>query len=276
MHVVHGPDDFDYESFPRESTFAGLDTALPEIFERRPDADGRVRFDDVPVRGRLYLITAGDGLGEAQWMNEDLRFDEPITLHIEKEGSLIGHVVSPDGEPAGGVEIIARLSSGGERRAFYLSTFRAITSPAGEFEIRGLPNIGFVLSVNDPQERWVFRPRENLLIKPGERRSITLELEPGVRITGRVADPDGKPVEGAGISAVADNQTGSGLADDDTNADGRYEFRLPSGRARIYFNSLPDGFEYPRPQIVKELDIGPGQAAIENLDFVLSRKPAGE
>jgi hypothetical protein len=206
-------------------------------------------------------------------MNEDLQFEAPIALNIERESVLAGHVISPDGQPVAGLEMIARLApGGGERRAFYLSTFRAVTSPAGEFEIRGLPDLGFVLSVDDPQERWVFRPRKGLLAKPGERKNITLEVEPGVRVTGRVADAEGKPVEGAGISAVADNQPGSGLADDGTDADGRYEFRLPSGPARIYFNSLPDGFEYPRPQIVKELNIEPGQAAIENLDFVLSRK----
>ena len=59
---------------------------------------------------------------------------------------------------------------------------------------------------------------------------------------------------------------------DVTDADGRYDLRLPAGTARLYFNSLPDGFAYPRPQIVKRLDVQPGQAAIENLNFTLQRK----
>ena len=50
--------------------------------------------------------------------------------------------------------------------------------------------------------------------------------------------------------------------------------RLPAGNARLYFNSLPDGFVYPNPQIVKRLEISSRQADIENLDFTVPRGPA--
>jgi len=53
---------------------------------------------------------------------------------------------------------------------------------------------------------------------------------------------------------------------------GRYQLRLPAGRARLYFNSLPDGFVYPDPQIVKRLEVKPGQANIENLNFTVQRQ----
>lgn len=64
LHVITGPNFFDYESFPREDSFPGLDTALPERFDCRPDKSGRIHFSDVPVSGRLTLITSGDGLAE--------------------------------------------------------------------------------------------------------------------------------------------------------------------------------------------------------------------
>ncbi len=92
LNVNTGPGDFDFQSFPRHLPFAGLDTALPEVFDKRPDAEGRIRFDDVPEHGNLYLVTVGAGLAEAQWWNENKPFDEPIRLAISKEGVLTGRV----------------------------------------------------------------------------------------------------------------------------------------------------------------------------------------
>jgi thiol-disulfide isomerase/thioredoxin len=56
-----------------------------------------------------------------------------------------------------------------------------------------------------------------------------------------------------------------------TDHEGRYRLLVPSGRAQLYFNSLPEGFVYPRPQIVKRLDITAGQEAVEGLDFTIPR-----
>lgn len=272
LHIATGPGDFDYQSFPREDHFPGLDTALSKIFECRPDPSGVIQFDDVPVQGKLYLATAGEGLAEAQWRNDRNPINGPIELAIPREGPLSGRVLTPDGNPAAGIKIAARLMPARTSRVFYLSTFRAISNEKGEFTIRGLPQTEFVLSIEDPQHRWTIRPMENLLVQTGEPQSMTLDLEAGVLVSGRVLDEEGNPVAGAGFSAVGDSQNGPGLGDDGTDAKGHYQFRLPSGRARLYFNSLPDGFAYPDPQIVKELDIEPGQADIENLDFIVPRK----
>jgi hypothetical protein len=272
LHVLTGDGDSDYESFPRSDRFRGLDTALPEVFETTPDADGRIRFDDVPKRGRLYLVTKAAGLGEAQWRNEGTSFEDPITLTIGRESLLTGVVLSPDRRPADGMSITARLSVGGRRRNAYLSTFRAITDEEGNFAIGGLPQTEFVVSVEDPKKRWTFRPRENLLVLPENPRELTLRLEVGVQVTGRVLDTEGAPVEGAALSAIADSKNGPGLCHDITDATGRYQLHLPAGRARLYFNSLPDGFVYPDPQVVRELDIKDGQAKLENMDFTLQRQ----
>ena len=276
LHVITGPDFFDYESFPREDSFPGLDTALPERFDCRPDEKGRVYFSDVPVNGRLTLVTAGDGLAEAQWRNEGKSFDQPIQLTIAKESLISGRVLSPDGQPAIGVEVVARLSPPPQRQIYYLSQFRAQTDENGTFALHGVPQIEFVLSVNDSKNLWTFRPLENQLVKPEHDPHLTLRMEIGTVVSGRVLDPDGKPIEGAAISAVADTQLGPGLDGDFTRADGKYQLRLSAGKAKLYFNSLPDGFAYPKPQVVKQLDIEPNQPDIENLNFTLERqaKPA--
>ena len=56
-----------------------------------------------------------------------------------------------------------------------------------------------------------------------------------------------------------------------TDRAGQYHLHIPAGSAKLYFEFVPDGFKYPRPQIIKRLEIEPGQAAIKDLDFILER-----
>lgn len=261
-----------FNSFPREPQFAGLDSALPEIFDKRPDAAGRIRFDDVPLQGRLYLLTAAKGLAEAQWMNKQQdAFDEPIQLNLAREGVLTGHALSPAGKPAARINVAARLSFIPDRQVAYLTTFKTQTNEHGEFALHGLPDTRFVLSLEDPSHESVARPRERLSVAAGKTEDLTVTMEVPVAVSGRVFDPEGKPVEGAAISALADTQEGPGLADDMTDREGRYHLRLPRGRAKLYFNSLPDGFVYPDPQIINRLEILAEQGDTENLDFTIYR-----
>lgn len=117
---------------------------------------------------------------------------------------------------------------------------------------------------------WTFRPFENLLVQPHKDPVLILNMEIGALVSGRVFDTEGKPVQGASFSAIADSQ--AGLGGDSTDGNGRYQFRLPAGGAHLYFNALPEGFAYPDPQIVKRLDIKSGQADIQNLDFTIQRR----
>jgi hypothetical protein len=280
MNVIYGPVVFNDESghhyskdesFPRTPYF--FDGALPEIFERRPDANGRIRFDDIPVAGRLYLCTRGKWFGEAQWWNASDSFDKPIELRVEDEARLLGTVVLPDGKPAGGMKVDARLS----HRAAYSSTFSAETADNGEFAIDGLPSMEFTVSIKDPNKEWVFRPVQHLQIRPGGFEQRTFSLEAGVKVSGRVVDQHGKPLEGTHLSAIAPHGERPVLDHDSTDAHGRFEFRLPAGAAELYFSGgLPDDIPYPRPQIVKRLEIQAGQGPIENLEITLQRQPKAD
>jgi beta-lactamase regulating signal transducer with metallopeptidase domain len=275
MAIMTGDRPFDFQTFTREDQFPGLDTALPGIFESRPDADGQIRFSDVPERGRLYLVTRGTGLAEAQWSNyrnKDGQFPDPIFLDIREESLLTGRILSPDGKPAAGMKVNTRLSASGRRQNAYLSSFHAISDNDGRFAVHGLPETEFDLTISDPMKRWSFRPMENLLVRPDQDPVMTLNMEISVRVSGIVTGPDGKPVAGAALSAVADDRGGPGLANDMTDANGHYELRLPSGEACFYFNSLPDGFEYPNPQIAKRLQIKPAEGDIKNFDFTIERR----
>jgi hypothetical protein len=275
MQIFQGSADFDFQAFPREDNFPGLDTALPGIFECHPDAKGQFRFSDVPIHGRLYLAATADGLGEGQWWNPNKTFGEPIAIAMHPEALASGRVLSPDGTPAIGMKITARISSQAlfdKPPTGYLSPFHAVTDNDGKFVLHGLPGSGFVLSVVDPKKLWAFRPLEDLSVHSGHETILTLRMETGVLVSGRVLDNAGQPVSGAAFSALTDRDNGSSLWEDTTDASGRYQFRLPAGGAKLYFNALPQGFAYPDPQIVKHLEIKTGQAEIHDLNFTLKRK----
>jgi regulation of enolase protein 1 (concanavalin A-like superfamily) len=271
LQVITGNGPEDFESLPRYEGFAGLDTALREIFECRPNAEGQIRFNDVPNHGQLYLATKGPGLGEVQWRNGNNAFELPIHLTVEKESILTGTVISPSEEPIPGAEIYARLSGRRNAQVVFESTFRAITNEKGEFAIHGLPKGAVTLYVTDPQKRWIFRPNEKLSVRPGEVVEVKAAMEVGVQVTGRIFDPDNKPVEGVALSAVSDGEIEAGFESDLSDADGRYELLLPAGETRFCFNSLPSGFDYPDPQSERRLEIEPGHAPIEHFDFTVPR-----
>ena len=98
-------------------------------------------------------------------------------------------------------------------------------------------------------------------------------MESTIRITGKVVDTDGSPVPLAAISAIVDAKDGAGLDSAMTDKQGFFELQLPPGKAKLYFNSLPSGFEYPRPQVIKRLEIQVNQEQVEALNFVLQRTP---
>ena len=268
LHIVTGDGFMDYESFSRELVFQGLHNSLPANFVKTPDAQGRIRFDDIPVRGRLYLVTHAQGLGEAQWMNQNNVFEKPIELTVEKEARLLGQVLNPSGDPAAQVKVLARISE----HTPYSSTFTTMTDERGRFELKGLPTTKFGVSIQDDQKRWLFVPLENVQASDGPPKQLLLQLESGVEITGRVLDSQGKPVPHAHFSALADTSESPGLDHCTTDLQGRYRFLLPPGPAKLYFNALPDGFAYPKPQIIKRLSIQAGQGAVSGLDFTLKRK----
>ena len=227
---------------------------------------------DVPVRGMLYMSAAGKGLGEAQWWNPSKAFDEAIRLTMQSEGITAGRVLGPNGKPAAGMNVIARISD----RAVstpqfgFLSEFRDVTDQTGKFTSTACLKRDLSCR-SDPQRRWTVNPFEDVLSFSGKETHLKVQMEVGVAVSGRLLDPEGKPVVGAGISAIVDHQNGPGLGDDATDGTGHYQFRLPAGGAHIYINSVPDGFTYP-PDI--HLQIRPGQPDIQGLNFTLPRPSA--
>jgi uncharacterized protein (TIGR03067 family) len=114
-------------------------------------------------------------------------------------------------------------------------------------------------------------------LKPG-MEPVTIEVETGVTIRGRVLDPDGQPVAGA---TVAPALTGSGnsLTGDTrfsvtSGADGRYEMLLPASNERDYNLVAHDGkyleWRTWANGVMPPIRTRPGQV-IDDYDITLTR-----
>ncbi|XZE48873.1 carboxypeptidase-like regulatory domain-containing protein [Planctomycetaceae bacterium SH248] len=109
-------------------------------------------------------------------------------------------------------------------------------------------------------------------------KPVTIVVEKGVTFSGRVLDPDGKPVEGA---TVAPAKTGSGnsLTGDTrysvkTDAEGKYRVMMPAGNDFQYNLIAHDGdyreWRHWGNGIREPIQTKPGDV-IENYDLVLTR-----
>jgi protocatechuate 3,4-dioxygenase beta subunit len=114
-------------------------------------------------------------------------------------------------------------------------------------------------------------------LKPG-MEPVTITLERGVTVTGRVLDPDGKPVAGATV-APALTGTGNSLTGDtrfsvETDKHGRFSVLLPASGARDYNLVAHDGkYEQWRSWangVLPPFRTKPGQV-IENVELQLTR-----
>lgn len=270
LNVRTGDKKYDFQSWPRNFRFPNLDTGLKEIFECNPAKDGTFEFHDLPVKGRLGLTTVAQGCGQAQWHSEDWIMEPDAKLVVEPEVPVSGKLKLPDGKPAIGYKVFAQLESGPPYEPSYLASFFAKTSETGEFSIENMPRARFVFYVECDDDTMVFMPKRKLISKVGEPLELDIKLENSILVTGRVTDSKGKPVPSAHLSAVPpDVGSGVGLGGATTDKLGVYQLRVPATKIAIYFNSLPDGFEYPDPQVIKTLDLDGTELEVKNEDFVL-------
>ncbi len=202
------------------------------------DPSGKYRFDYLPVDKGLLLMISHDGFVDAR---------EPVTLSAaaageasEKSldlvlktrphgGTVKGTVTDRNGKPIAGATL---RNSGWSSR----DVRRATTDASGQFILDDV--------FEGPRRREMvvkakgFAP--NLFsLEPGTRekpevRSIV--LQPGHHIRGRVVDADGRPVDGARVSASGGDGGDMDIGDYvTTDSEGRFTFDslLPDATFRI-------------------------------------------
>jgi RNA polymerase sigma factor (sigma-70 family) len=192
---------------------------LVEQTQHRTDAEGRYRFTIGPEQVRirdLYVEVRVEHPDYAprnrfdgavgyplSWLQDkgknSRRFFERVQLHPGKP--ITGIVETPDGKPAAGIKVMAVSTPQNSEEALsdFLAWTEAKTDAQGRFQLTAVtPGHAAV---------WVlprdFAPVRNVL-QDNQRGDLgRMTLPRGQRLTGRVADRDGKPVAGVYVNARA-------------------------------------------------------------------------
>ena len=210
-----------------------------------------------PVTQRLLNVSVEPPGGEASaWLDLDL---PAVAVH--------GNVVSPNGKPQRGVEVIFEGSSG----------IRTTTSTddAGRFEMPDLPPGKYTAVADSPDgssDRTPFHVGE------GRGSELLLVLNPFKRVTFYVASSDG-PVANAAVQVWI--APGVPRAFAHTDQEGRFEVSLPPGAAEVGLTIGAQGYalKLVRMRVPSESDAS-AEARTITLDtaagtLVLNYPPAG-
>jgi RNA polymerase sigma factor (sigma-70 family) len=206
---------------------------MKEEIERDPlkaqtttHADGRFRFEGLP--DQPHLVTATQGELAAAVARDVPAGQTDLTLRLVAGGSVRGVVRDAQSGKALNAFVALALSEDVARRAEDGFHSRAIFSPDGAFELRGLPPGNYLVNAMangklpcDPQK---------VTVRAGETPSVTLSLESGAKLRGRVTDAEThQPIAHAIIHFRA-------LSFEDpvmTGADGRFELEGVGTRRRM-------------------------------------------
>ncbi len=180
-------------------------------------ADGSFRAAFAPRSGKARFLI------EARYVrlseNESFELEdveEPVVLEVELGGRIAGRLVlPPDATPEDAAALAGTAVHGFSELAGGMQMPRqGIVDDELRFTLDSLP-AGVAHHVT--YDGVLFVPAESdAEVRAGETTTLELALQSGVRIAGRVVDPDGAPIEGA------DMRSGWGGRKAQTDAEGRF------------------------------------------------------
>lgn len=205
----------------------------------RSDRDGRFNVDDVEME--LYRVVAAThpdwSPSRGRLLHSDVGATHRVTLVLGAVGgTLTGIVRDAEGKPIEDALVVvgsrSPMQAVGQSGEHFVppAPIRTRTDAAGKFSLSGVP-VG--------REAILVQHRDHALyastvdIRAGSARDITVTLEKGVVLSGRVFAKDDSPVENASIRVenlgVPDTRFGT-----HSKADGSYRLRgLPTGKWSI-------------------------------------------
>ncbi len=263
------------------------------VTETTSDKDGHYRLYVEPGQYDFQVRVAG--VGVAGLPKQDISADQTKTLDIKLSPGInfVARTVdSQTGKPIAGVALSHWQKPGIEGTSDANGVIQIQDVPPGKYPRFEVKAKGYARFWSDAcQSEWNRFQKEgfhgqrfqrnfdglDFEITPG-MTAVTIQLEKGVTIRGRVLNPDGKPVSGA---TVAPALTGSGnsLTGDtrfsvETDTDGQFDALLPaSGEAK--YNLLAHDGKYQEWRtwangVLPPIRTKPGQV-IEGVDLKLSR-----
>lgn len=180
----------DEEGKPIEGATIHVSTRDPEPWDKT-DAQGRFVLSGLTVeRNETFpVITHPDFIGKGSFNQNLLASDvTEITYTLEKGGSVVGRVASKeDGKPLANIQIMA----GDDNYGSNVVTPSASTDSQGAYILKNLPPGNQTIHVLSDR----FAPEiKTIDIKKGGQTEADFEIEPGKDVTGRIVDPEGKPI----------------------------------------------------------------------------------
>lgn len=215
------------------------------------NAEGRFEIVEVPA-GEVSLDVRAQGFVPVEGFEAAVPAPDPdreLVLRLRRGARLEGRVTTAAAAPVAGV----RISAGGHS---------ASTDAEGVYAIDGI--------APGPQEVRVFHPHyrrraRTLRIEEGTNR-FDVELEEGFRVSGRVVDPDGRPVAGAQVRLATVSRAELREHEARTGADGGFVLS-PVAAGRYGLEAAASGFAAAkRPEPVAVVD-----APVEGIEVVLRR-----
>lgn len=263
--------------------------------ETESGTDGTFMIDSGLGTGTYTVYVEESGFISTEVSDVSIEADEETDLGditLEPSGVLRGRVLSPGGEPVGGVGVLLESSTG-------TSMGRVIAESDGSFEfdtdletgsytIRAIPfsfegfgvreiDVGFTsISIPVPKEGSVYKQgydtgvKEDVEVTQGEvTDDVAVELGVSGVISGQVTDKQGDPVSGVVVTAfqpsTGENYKGFFAVTDD---DGNYRIanNLSTGSYNVTL-MFPEGYVWSFNQGV-EVDVEAGEE-VEDVDFEL-------
>lgn len=190
----------------------------------RADAQYRESLGDVfaAADGRLLPLHGQSGYAVIDPKPADETAE--VTIEFDRGKGVSGRVVDATGKPATGVTAYMLAACSDRAQTLKDDTFTAVALA---------PDHPRVVLFVDHTRKW-----SAAVELRGDEKEVTAKLQPWGALTGRLLDPDGKPMAGvtvqanakaavrhAAFNAAARNHTTT------TDADGRYSLAVPAGPA---------------------------------------------
>lgn len=161
--------------------------------------DGRFALADLPPAPHR-LVARHEGFVPANRDGVHPGGVEEIELILRTGASIAGRTVDTDGEAVRGARVAVAAGGPHTPVPFAVGAGRGETGADGSFRIAGLVPGTRVLEARHPDHPI---SRREIDLQPGENR-VTLVLEPGITVTGRVTDLSGAPVPDARVEPISD------------------------------------------------------------------------
>jgi RNA polymerase sigma factor (sigma-70 family) len=196
-------------------------------------ADGSYRLEGLPPCRLTLDLQARGHVPRALPVGATTgRTDRRLDAQLAVAAAVAGQVRDVAGAPVAGARIYYMGAAGGSSPPHRPDADRAagasppprrqvVTDPQGGFELDGLPPGDFWLVAQHPRGTARLGPER---VAAGQARRLSIALGPPSWVSGRVAYPDGAPVPGFSLQAIAtrDDETVGPPAVAVTGDDGRF------------------------------------------------------